>query len=71
MSTKTTSKTVQIKPVELKRILRASEELLDFTENILERAGAYKAEFLQGLKTSHKEARDGKVYKVSSLKDLS
>ncbi|MEX0617198.1 MAG: hypothetical protein WD231_05360 [Candidatus Woykebacteria bacterium] len=55
---------------EIKKIHKLSSELSDLTENILESQGAYREEFLNGLKKSIEEERVGKVKKIKSLADL-
>ena len=60
-------------PISIKRIKKIfylSSELVEATEDILEEQGKYSDEFLSGLKKSLEEARQGKVTKISSLKDL-
>ena len=64
------TRSIQLRPVEVQGIFRASEELLDYMEDILERSGAYQPEFLKGLKASVRQAKTKKVLTISSLKSL-
>lgn len=64
------TRVIHLKPAELHGIFRASEELLDQMEDILERHGAYQPEFIKGLKESFVQAKTKNVMAVSSLKNL-
>ncbi len=64
------ARAIRLKPAELRGIFRASEELLDYMEDILERHRAYQPEFIKGLKASFAQAKTKNFEVVSSLKSL-
>lgn len=55
---------------EMQRLFFASCVLTDVIEDILESRGEYSKEFLNGLKKSFKEVREGKITEIASLKEL-
>jgi ABC-type nitrate/sulfonate/bicarbonate transport system substrate-binding protein len=61
---------IKLKPQEVLGVVRASEKLLDLVEDILERHSIYQPEFIRGLKTSFKQAKQKNVITVASLKNL-
>lgn len=61
---------IKLKPEEVLGVVRASEELLDLVEDILERHRVYQPEFIKGLKASFKQVKQKNVLTVSSLKNL-
>ena len=65
-----TSTTVRVPKSDWNRIVRAHRELLDSTEDILERLGAYKSEFLEGLRQSRTEHRAKKSLRITSIFDI-
>lgn len=62
--------TVSLEYREFQELASASARLSDLVEDILERKGAYKKEFLRGLKQSLREAKRGKLKPVNSILDL-
>lgn len=60
----------KLKSNELYRLFLASLELSDSLENIFEEKGEYDKTFLRGLNKSLNEARQNKLFKINSLKDL-
>lgn len=54
----------------IKKIFALSAELAEVTEDILEEQGTYSDEFLAGLKKSLREARTGKLTRITSLRQL-
>ncbi len=67
---KSTRQQVNIGSAKIKKIFDLSIALAEVTENILEDQGAYRGEFLAGLKKSLRESRVGKLTKITSLDDL-
>ncbi len=68
--TKNKQELVELPLDEVRKLFEMSNQLADTAENILEAQGDYSPEFLEGLKTSLQEAKDGNLKKVSLLKGL-
>ena len=62
---------ITLGPQEALRLFRASADLMDAMEEILESRGAYGREFVRGLSISLQEMKQGKLRKINSLGDLS
>lgn len=62
--------TVRLGSEEIQRLFVLSSKIADMTEDFLEKRGEYSKEFLSGLKRSLVQARQGKLRKISSLRDL-
>jgi hypothetical protein len=56
--------------LKLRRIFRASLNLANLVEDILERSGDFDPVFQKGLRRSIKEATQGKTRTVRSLREL-
>jgi hypothetical protein len=64
------SNAVNLKPQELNRLFQISSELSDFIEDILEEQGQYSDDFIASLERSIKQAQQGRVRVLNSLRDL-
>ena len=68
-----TKNKTEITPLGVKKIRRlfdVGSEVTELAEEVLEEIGEYNREFLVGLQKSVKEAKNGKLKKIKSLKDL-
>lgn len=65
-----TRQKVNIGRARIKKIFDLSVALAEVTEDILEEGGNYGDEFLAGLKKSLREARAGKLTRITSLQAL-
>ncbi len=54
----------------IRRLFSVGSEITELAEEVLEELGEYKQEFILGLEKSVKEAKDGKIKEIKSLKDL-
>ncbi|MDP3764692.1 MAG: hypothetical protein Q8Q95_03680 [bacterium] len=54
----------------IRRLFNVGSEVAELAEEVLEELGEYKQEFLLGLEQSVKEAKNGKLKKIKSLKNL-
>lgn len=64
------SKDISMRTNELMRIFRASENLTETVEDILEQRAMYSSEFLRGIDASLRETKQGNVRKIVSLVPL-
>ena len=65
-----TTKTVTLQADKVRQLFALSSSLADYTEDILESQGDYADEFISGLNQSLKEAEEGKLRQINSLRDL-
>ena len=64
------SNKITLNPQQAKDLFTLSNKISDMTEEILEDQAIYSQEFLRGLKSSLKDAKEGKLTKIESLTDL-
>lgn len=70
MNTATKTSQLTLAPKEAFRLFEKATDLADTLEDIMENHNSYSAEFLKGLRLSLKQAKGGKLAKITSLKAL-
>lgn len=65
-----TAPKISLSPREVEKLFRLTYQIVDFSEDVLEKQQLYKKEFLRGLKRSVSDAKIGKLTKIESLIDL-
>lgn len=62
---------LSLRPSQVRKLFDLSNYLADLTEDLLEESVQYSKEFLKGLRKSEKDAKEGRIKEVKSLRELS